>query len=124
LQNDITTSQSDLHKTEQDCTTLNPPVIKEYLSASDEDKALFEMTFKSFKANTQLKARGRWYDWRMGVVRGLRGDMEAMVEGMREVSFVLYHEPRDCVSRARQRSNGSHESSIGQACDAWGRGKI
>ncbi len=86
MKDDISSGQSDLAATEQICDLDNPPVIREYLSASDEDKQLFEMTFKAFKTNTQLKARERWYDWKMGLMGRVRPDVEEMLAGMRDVS--------------------------------------
>lgn len=82
---DIDSGQSDLASTESLCSMNNPPVIQEYLSASDEDKQLFEMTFKAFKANTQLKAKGRWYDWKMGLMEKILPDVREIHDGMKEV---------------------------------------
>jgi kinetochore protein Spc7/SPC105 len=85
MKDDIRESQAQLDATETDCSVHNPPVIREYLSATDEDKQLFEMTFKAFKANTQLKARERWYDWKMGLMQRVGPDVEEMLKGMQEV---------------------------------------
>ena len=46
IKDDISDGQVKLAATEEDCDLHNPPVIQEYLSASDEDKQLFEYTFK------------------------------------------------------------------------------
>ncbi len=87
-------------ETESLSSLHNPPVIKEYLSASDEDKLLFEMTFKAFKTNTQLKARERWYDWKMGVMEKIRPDVEEMLDGMREVGTSFPGVSASCMVRA------------------------
>lgn len=89
MHSDITTGLAELAQTEADCSAHNPPVIREYLSASDEDKQLFEMTFKAYKSNTQLKARERWYGWKMGLMERVREDVVEVWEGMKEVSFLL-----------------------------------
>ena len=86
MKDDITSGQADLHETDSLCSIDNPPVIREYLSASEEDKGLFEMTFKAFKTNTQLKAKERWYDWKMSLMERVRPDVAELLEGMREVS--------------------------------------
>ena len=86
MKDDIKQGQADLLATEDSCTLDNPPVIREYLSASEEDRQLFEMTFKAFKTNTQLKAREGWYDWKMSLMGKVRPDVEEMVLGMKEVS--------------------------------------
>ena len=94
MKEDIQSGQADLSETDHICNLDNPPVIREYLSASDEDRALFEMTFKAFKTNTQLKARERWYDWKTDLMAKVRPDVEELLSGMREVSGVLvfiYH---------------------------------
>lgn len=89
MRDDITTGSRALAAQEAICDQLNPPVIVDYLSASDEDKALFELTFKAFKTNTQLKARERWYDWKMGLMERVRPDVEEHLDLMREVSAVF-----------------------------------
>ena len=90
MKDDIKESQAQLQATEEDCDTHNPPVIREYLSATDDDKQLFEMTFKAFKTNTQLKARERWYDWKQGLMERVRPDVEDMLKGMQEVKIRVF----------------------------------
>ncbi|WWC72755.1 uncharacterized protein I206_106719 [Kwoniella pini CBS 10737] len=84
LREDIRTGQSELDLFESRCDEDSPPVIQEYLSATDEDKQLFEMTFKSFKTNTQLKAKEMWYDWKLQLMQTIKPDVEGMLEGMQE----------------------------------------
>lgn len=86
---DISDSAAALAQTETDCSVHNPPVIREYLSAGDDEKKIFEMTFKAFKTNTQLRARERWYDWKMDLMARVRPDVEEVLEAMREVSTHL-----------------------------------
>jgi kinetochore protein Spc7/SPC105 len=83
---DITESATQLAQTETDCSVHNPPVIKEYLSAGDDEKKIFELTFKAFKTNTQLKARERWYNWKMDLMARVRPDVEEVFGQMMEVS--------------------------------------
>ena len=87
MKDDITSGQSDLTATESLYDLNNPPVIREYLSASDEDKQLFEMTFKAFKTNTQLKAKESWYVWKMELLGLVRPDIKEILGGMRSVSL-------------------------------------
>lgn len=86
MKHDIASGQHDLDATEQECDAENPSVIREYLSASDDDKQLFEMTFKAFKTNTQLKAKEMWYDWKLSLIERMRPEVEEMLTGMQEVS--------------------------------------
>lgn len=85
MREDIHLVRTELLETEADCDVQNPPVIREYLASTDEDKALFEMTFKSFKTNTQLKARGDWYGWKTGLFERVRPEVEDVWRGVQEV---------------------------------------
>ncbi|WVQ86169.1 hypothetical protein IAT38_008337 [Cryptococcus sp. DSM 104549] len=84
LRDDIKSGHEELSAVEARCDEDSPPVIQEYLAATDEDRQLFEMTFKSFKTNTHLKAREMWYDWKWQLMDTIRPDVESMLEGMRE----------------------------------------
>ncbi|WVW80635.1 hypothetical protein I302_102621 [Kwoniella bestiolae CBS 10118] len=84
LREDIRTGQAELDLCEARCDEDSPPVIQEYLSATDEDKQLFELTFKSFKTNTQLKAKEMWYDWKLQLMQTIKPDVEGMLQGMQE----------------------------------------
>ncbi|KAK4685733.1 hypothetical protein P7C73_g4411, partial [Tremellales sp. Uapishka_1] len=81
---DIQEGLEALMQTEAHADLHNPPVIQEYLSASDEDRPLFEMTFKNFKRNVVLKARERWYDWKSELMKTMKPNVEAVWEGMKE----------------------------------------
>jgi hypothetical protein len=105
MKRDILATAADLQATEDDCSKHNPPVIREYLSASDEDRPLFEVTFKGFKAITQLKAKARWYSWRIDLMQRLQPDVEAVWEGMKEVSQLWLSKGSlhiCCLARAEQ----------------------
>ncbi|WWD20877.1 hypothetical protein CI109_105354 [Kwoniella shandongensis] len=84
LREDIKTGQEELAAVESRCDEDSPPVIQEYLAATDEDRQLFELTFKSFKTNTQLKAKEMWYDWKHQLMETIKPDVESMLEGMQE----------------------------------------
>ena len=59
-------------------------VIQDYLDASDEDKALFESTFKAFKTNAHLKAKEWWYDWKTGYMTTVKKNVEDELDGMKQ----------------------------------------
>jgi hypothetical protein len=59
------------------------------LAAEDGDRELFEETFMKFKTNTQLQARGRWYDWKLGMMQKITPDVQELYEGSKEVSEEL-----------------------------------
>ncbi|KIY32951.1 kinetochore protein Spc7/SPC105 [Cryptococcus gattii E566] len=81
---DIKTGNEELAAVSARCDIDSPPVIQEYLAASDEDKQLFEMTFKSFKTNTHLKAKEMWYDWMWQLLETIKPDVETVLMGMKE----------------------------------------
>lgn len=64
----------------------NPMVIRHYLAATDEEKVLFEGTFKAFKTHTGLRAKERWYEWKHEIIERLRPDVENLLADMQEVS--------------------------------------
>ncbi|WVQ95379.1 hypothetical protein IAU59_002476 [Kwoniella sp. CBS 9459] len=84
LQEYIRSGSDQLTSFEARCEEVQPPVIAEYLSATDEDKQLYEMAFKSFKTYRQLKAKEAWYDWRYQMMETMQPDIEAMMQGMQE----------------------------------------
>lgn len=84
---DIQTGDEELAAVSARCDIDSPPVIQEYLAASDEDKQLFEMTFKSFKTNTHLKAKEMWYDWMLQLLETIKPDVETVLMGMKEVGL-------------------------------------
>ena len=88
---DISASTSEISSIEADCAIFNPPVIREYLGATDDDKQLFEMTFKQYRANQQLIARGRFYAWKLDMLTRVGPDVEGVLVGMREVSVDIGH---------------------------------
>lgn len=62
----------------------------DYLSASEEEQALFRDTFHVFKEYAHLKAQRAWYVWREEMIETLMGDIEPLYLGSKEVSLGLY----------------------------------
>ncbi|ODN92072.1 hypothetical protein L198_05744 [Cryptococcus wingfieldii CBS 7118] len=89
LRDDINTGNEELLAVEARCEDDSPPVIQEYLSASEEDRQLFEMTFKSFKTNTHLKAREMWYDWKRQLLETIEPEVAGALQGMQEDAIRL-----------------------------------
>ncbi|WVR08768.1 hypothetical protein IAU60_005826 [Kwoniella sp. DSM 27419] len=84
LRDDIKSAAVELRSFEERCDEDSPPVIQEYLSATDDDKQLFEMTFKSFKTNTHLKAKEMWYDWKLQLMETIQPDVQNMMAQMQD----------------------------------------
>ncbi|KAL1412464.1 hypothetical protein Q8F55_000209 [Vanrija albida] len=80
---DIDAGKEELASTEAICDAENPAVVREYLSANDEDRQLFEFTLREFKANTQLRARSQWYDWKQSLMERIIPDFKEIVEEMK-----------------------------------------
>lgn len=80
---DIDAGKEELASTEAICDAENPAVVRDYLSANDEERHLFEFTLREFKANTQLRARSQWYDWKQSLMERILPDFREIVEEMK-----------------------------------------
>ena len=87
MKRDIAAAQDYLVEHEHICSLDNPPVIREYLTASEEDRGIFEVLLKTYKTNTVLKAKQAWYEWKREFLEMVRPDVEAILGDMQEVSL-------------------------------------
>ncbi|KAM7209346.1 kinetochore protein spc7 [Naviculisporaceae sp. PSN 640] len=60
----------------------NPPLFKEYMSASPEFKVLMDNQFKNVKSHARLLSKAMWYEWRMKLQEGLKEGLLKIAEGM------------------------------------------
>ncbi|KAI0126491.1 Spc7 kinetochore protein, partial [Xylariales sp. AK1849] len=60
----------------------NPPLFREYLSATPEFKNLMDNQFKNVKTNARLLSKAMWYEWRMKLQDGLKEGLVRIGEGM------------------------------------------
>lgn len=60
----------------------NPPLFREYISASPEFKTLMDNQFKNVKTHARLLSKAGWYDWRMMLQEGLKEGLIKIAEGM------------------------------------------
>ncbi|KAF3764463.1 Spc7-domain-containing protein [Cryphonectria parasitica EP155] len=60
----------------------NPPLFKEYISASPEFKTLMDNQFKNVKTHARLLSKAMWYEWRMKLQDGLKEGLIKTAEGM------------------------------------------
>lgn len=60
----------------------NPPLFKEYMTASPEFKVLMDNQFKNVKSHARLLSKAMWYEWRMKLQEGLREGLVKIAEGM------------------------------------------
>lgn len=60
----------------------NPPLFREYISASSEFKALMDNQFKNVKTHARFLSKAMWYEWRMKLQEGLKDGLVRTAEGM------------------------------------------
>lgn len=60
----------------------NPPLFREYISASPEFKTLMDNQFKNVKTHARLLSKAMWYEWRMKLQEGLKEGLIKTAEGM------------------------------------------
>ena len=60
----------------------NPPLFREYISASPEFKVLMDNQFKNVKSHARLLSKAMWYEWRMKLQDGLKEGLINISEGM------------------------------------------
>ncbi|KAI0473955.1 Spc7-domain-containing protein [Xylariaceae sp. FL0804] len=60
----------------------NPPLFREYMSATPEFKTLMDNQFKNVKAHARLLSKAMWYEWRMKLQDGLKEGLVKISEGM------------------------------------------
>ncbi|KAI0435071.1 hypothetical protein F5Y09DRAFT_159891 [Xylaria sp. FL1042] len=60
----------------------NPPLFKEYMTATPEFKTLMDSQFKNVKTHARLLSKAMWYEWRMKLQDGLKEGLEKISEGM------------------------------------------
>lgn len=57
---------------EADTFEDNPPLFKEYLSATPDVRALMDNQFKNVRTHARLLSKAMWYEWRMKLQDGLK----------------------------------------------------
>ncbi|KAK6074797.1 Spc7 kinetochore protein [Seiridium cupressi] len=70
----------------------NPPLFKEYISASPDFKILMDNQFKNVKTHARLLSKAMWYEWRMKLQDGLKEGLIKIAEGMDEDERLLQKE--------------------------------
>ncbi|KAL0935136.1 chromosome segregation protein (Spc7 kinetochore protein) [Colletotrichum truncatum] len=60
----------------------NPPLFREYMSASADFKNILDNQFKNGKTHARLESKAMWYEWRMKLQEGLREGLVRIAEGM------------------------------------------
>ncbi|KAK4229512.1 kinetochore protein spc7 [Podospora fimiseda] len=67
----------------------NPPLFREYMTASPEFKVLMDNQFKNVKTHARLLSKAMWYEWRMKLQDGLKEGLIKISEGMDNDEMLL-----------------------------------
>jgi kinetochore protein Spc7/SPC105 len=70
----------------------NPPLFREYLSATPDVRVLMDNQFKNVKTHARLLSKGMWYEWRMKLLDGLKDGLFRIGEGMESDAEILQHQ--------------------------------
>lgn len=70
----------------------NPPLFREYLSATPDVRVLMDNQFKNVKTHARLLSKAMWYEWRMKLLDGLKDGLHNISEGMEADAGILRHQ--------------------------------
>ncbi|KAI1649988.1 Spc7-domain-containing protein [Daldinia loculata] len=70
----------------------NPPLFKEYITATPEYKLFLDNQFKNVKSHARLLSKAMWYEWRMKLQDGLKEGLLKIEEGMAADEQLLHQE--------------------------------
>ncbi|OHE96658.1 Spc7 kinetochore protein [Colletotrichum orchidophilum] len=76
----------------------NPPLFREYMSASPDFKNILDNQFKNSKTHARLESKAMWYEWRMKLQEGLREGLVRIAEGMTVDDKVLQQQQKSLSS--------------------------
>lgn len=74
---------------EADTFEENPPLFREYMSASPAERAVMDDQFRNMKIHARLLSKGTWYEWRMKLLEGLKEGLGGHLEGMQKDDAIL-----------------------------------
>ncbi|KAF6838310.1 chromosome segregation protein (Spc7 kinetochore protein) [Colletotrichum musicola] len=72
----------------------NPPLFREYMSASPDFKNILDNQFKNGKTHARLESKAMWYEWRMKLQEGLREGLIRISDGMAADEKVLQQQQK------------------------------
>jgi len=78
----ISEGRSIVREMETETFEENPPLFREYMSASPEFKMLMDNQFKNVKTHARLLSKAMWYEWRTKLQEGMREGLLKTREGM------------------------------------------
>ncbi|KAK2063414.1 Spc7 kinetochore protein [Colletotrichum caudatum] len=85
----ISEGRSIVREIESETFQENPPLFREYMSATPDFKNILDNQFKNGKTHARLESKAMWYEWRMKLQEGLREGLVRIAEGMAADDKVL-----------------------------------
>ena len=83
-----------MREIETDTFEENPPLFREYISATPDFKLIMDNQLKNVKTHARLLSKAEWYKWRTTLLETLKDGLLRTVEGMDddEQSLARQHE--------------------------------
>ncbi|KAK2623679.1 hypothetical protein QTJ16_006860 [Diplocarpon rosae] len=88
----ISEGRKTVREIESETFEENPPLFREYISATPEIKVVMDNQLKNVKTHARLLSKGMWYDWRMTLLGTVKEGLFKTAEGMIEDEKILDHQ--------------------------------
>jgi kinetochore protein Spc7/SPC105 len=92
LKSYISEGRKTVREIESETFEENPPLFREYISATPEIKLVMDNQLKNVKTHARLLSKEMWYDWRMTLLGTLKEGLFRTGEGMIADEEVLDHQ--------------------------------
>ena len=92
LKNYISEGRKTVREIETETFEENPPLFREYISASADMKVVMDNQLKNVKTHARLLGKGMWYEWRMTLLNTLKDGLFKSAEGMIKDEEELDHQ--------------------------------
>jgi kinetochore protein Spc7/SPC105 len=92
LKSYISEGRKTVREIESETFEENPPLFREYISATPEIKMVMDNQLKNVKTHARLLSKEMWYEWRMTLLGTLKEGLFRTGEGMIEDEEVLDHQ--------------------------------
>lgn len=89
LKNYIEEGRSIMREIETETHEENPPIFREYMTATPELRAQMDNQFKNIKIFARLQSKKQWYEWRTKLHQGLQEGMGKTLEDLEKDKSVL-----------------------------------
>ena len=86
----ISEGRAIVREIETDTFDINPPLFREYMSASPEFRVLMDNQFKNVKTHARLLSKAMWYEWRMELQNSLKEGLLKTKETISGDDALLY----------------------------------